>query len=64
MIPWLGDEAVFPPDEQALREALYQAACATAGGEKLALVLGEEGFGEGLAPHSVAASRSASRSIG
>ncbi len=31
-------EGQAEPDEQALREALYQAACATAGGEKLAIV--------------------------
>ena len=31
-------ESQAEPDEQAMREALYQAACATAGGEKLAIV--------------------------
>ncbi|MDP2133250.1 MAG: Hpt domain-containing protein [Sulfuritalea sp.] len=31
-------EGQAEPDEQALREALYQAACATAGGEQLAIV--------------------------
>ncbi len=31
-------EGQAEPDEQALREALYQAACATAGSEKLAIV--------------------------